>query len=406
MTPDKLFEQFKVAAVDQTELETLLMWHFQNATGVSAKEIHYQRDGEAFALALHYNNNGNLMELKAGPGLRDEDITKIEKRIDQTLICTTGVSVGQTVLFARQPVNGYFKYRDQFQIIPVPPAAPQLPVALGDHPLLLEFTFPTSEDRHIQTIRRARKAKEIELLCVAFTTGIWKGPNQALRHHWVYTEPQDSNTRGSKYLQEIYLYDGQMGHAGKFTDTSNTQPIPLTNHDAYYSKNGINIGESLELPDNLENQVDCFFNAHPDDRERFLRASFWFQHSQHVSSQSKSASFTALMSAIESLMPKAMPTGHCESCNRPISLGSTKRFKDFVEEFVPDQSSSDADKNKLYSLRSALSHGGSLLHSDRNTWLGSMTSGSIKEWANHDAMLRIVRIALTNWIYHSRGEPL
>lgn len=405
MIQDTLFEQFKVAAVVQAELEALLLMHFHHATGVNAKEIHYLRQGEECALALSYDANGKVRSLNAGPGLMDQDLTEIKQKINQLLIQTSGTSVGQTVLFAHQPVSGYFKYRDKFQIVPVPPEAPQLPIAVGDHPLLLQFTFPSSDDHHIQLIRRSRIAREIELLCVAFTNGIGKGQSSILRNHWVNVPAQNQANHKSEYCQEIYLYEGQNCLADAFTETNEIPPIALAPSDAYYKRHGLAIGQNLDLPDALENQLDCFFSAPAEVRERFLRSSFWFQHAQLVATLSKSASFTALMSAIEALMPEAIPTGHCDACNRPISIGSTRRFKDFVEQFIPDQQASSADKGKLYSLRSALSHGGSLLHSDRNGWAAGMTSRSLEEWASYDAMWRIVRIALANWIRTSSGEP-
>lgn len=406
MTQDTLFEQFKVADVDQAELEAILMWHFDCATGLSSKEIHYQRQGVGCALALQYDANGKLRSIKTGPGLRDKDITEITQKIDQLLIQTSGTSVGQTVLFAHQPVNGYFKYRDKFQIVPVPPEAPQPPIAVGDHPLLLQFKFPHSDNVHIEIIRRTRIAREIELLCVALTNGIWKGSNHVAQHHWVNAQPQDQNIHRSEYCQETYFYEGINYIPNTFTGTKAISPIALTPSNDYYSINGFVIGQNLDLPDNFENQLDCFFSAPAEARERFLRSSFWFQHAQLVASISKSASFTALMSAIEVLMPEAIPTGHCDACNRPTSPGSTRRFKEFIEQFAPDIQTSSADKRKLYALRSALSHGGSLLHSDRNGWTPGMTSRSVEEWENHNAMWRILRIALVNWIRTSSGEPL
>jgi hypothetical protein len=406
MIQDTLFEQFKVAAVDQAELEALLLMHFHHATGVNAKEIHYLRQGEKCALALSYDANGKVRSLNAGPGLRDQDLTEIKQKIDQLLIQTSGTSVGQTVLFAHQPVDGHLKYRDKFQIIPVPPEAPQLPIAVGDHPLLLQFTFPHSDDPHIGIIRRTRIAREIELLCAGLTHGIWKGSTHVAQYHWVNAPPQNKNIRRSEYCQGTYFFEGINYVPNTFTETNAISPIALTPSNDYYSSHGVVIGQNLDLPDNFENQLDCFFNAPLEVRERFLMASFWFQHAQLVASISKSASFTALMSAIEALMPKTTPNGYCDACNRPTSPGSTRRFKGFIEQFAPDQQASNADKSKLYALRSALSHGGSLLHSDRFGWSAGMTSKSVEEWENHDAMWRIVRVALTNWLGISSGEPL
>ena len=49
----------------------------------------------------------------------------------------------------------------------------------------------------------------------------------------------------------------------------------------------------LEIPANLETQLDRFFSSSADDQDRFLRACFWFDHAHTVSRHSQSATFCA-----------------------------------------------------------------------------------------------------------------
>ncbi len=55
----------------------------------------------------------------------------------------------------------------------------------------------------------------------------------------------------------------------------------------------------LEVPANLETLLDRFYLSSADDQDRFLRACFWFCHADTVFADSRSASYTALISAIE-----------------------------------------------------------------------------------------------------------
>src|SRR5439155_14540763 len=147
----------------------------------------------------------------------------------------------------------------------------------------------------------------------------------------------------------------------------------------YYTRSGIGSDRVLEVPANLADLLGAFFSLSREHRDAFLRACFWFQHAKMIHSYSRSAAFTAVVSAIEALMPGVKGPEVCEKCGRPIGVGPTKLFMEFVERFAPG-GASEADRRKLYSIRSALSHGGSLLPSDRRTWSPHLTPARIEEW--------------------------
>jgi hypothetical protein len=156
-------------------------------------------------------------------------------------------------------------------------------------------------------------------------------------------------------------------------------------------------GTPLDLPDVLEQLLDAIFAASRDDRDRFLRAAHWFQYARRVANVSRSGAYTALVSAVEALMGDVTPESICPDCQRPLGTGPTKRFIDFVEQYAPATGVTAKDRRKLYSLRSALSHGGTLLHSDRYVW-GGMTSASLSEDDDQRAMWLLVRVVLVNWL--------
>jgi hypothetical protein len=152
------------------------------------------------------------------------------------------------------------------------------------------------------------------------------------------------------------------------------------------------------LPENLEAQFDAYFDSDEHARHRFLRASFWFAHARAVHAMSQSASFTALASAIEALMPVLPQSDPCPKCGKSRGPGPTKQFADFVERYAPSPETSASDRRKLYALRSALSHGGKLLHGDQTGWAYALTPGFLSQWVNMEAMWETVRHALVNWL--------
>ncbi len=399
MAYDNLFTRFHLADVDQSEFEQLLLFHFNHSTGVSPREIHYlraQQDG--IALIARYDSNGELSSLDPGPALQDNDVIQLEEKVNRFLLKSSAENIGQIVLFAHVPTTGHFRYKDRFQILPLPAEAPRPPFLLGDHPLLLQFAVSESEDFQTNSIRRSRIGREIELLCVALTTTIWRSISSVVRHHWVVTSSDDPQNLKSEFLQEGYIYKSANGKLEKFSDTINIPSLTLSATDEYYNRRGIAVDQVLDLPTDFTALLDRFYACSREDRDRFLRASYWFAHAQFVTNISRSASFTALVSAIEALMPPPDSAMKCVTCNRSTGKGPTAQFSDFVSHFAPDPMVSKSDRRKLYSLRSALSHGGSLLHSDRTNWMGGMTGKSIDEWEDHQAMWRIVRVTLVNWL--------
>jgi len=406
MAYDDLLKRFRLADVDQSEFEQLLLAHFKQSTGVSPREIHYlcaQQDG--IALIVRYDSNGELSSLEAGTALQSTDVIQLEEKVNRFLLKTSAESIGQIVLFAHVPTTGHFRYRDSFQILPMPAEAPRPEYMLGEHPLLVQFTVPESEDFQTNLIRRSRIGREIELLCVALTTTIWRSTSSVVRHHWVMTSSKNPENLKSEFLQEGYIYKGANGKVEKFSETIHIPALTFNATNEYYNRRGIAVDQVLDLPTDFTVLLDRFYALPREDPDRFLRASYWFAHAQFVSNISRSASFTALVSAIEALMPPPDVSLKCVTCNRSTGKGPTAQFSDFVSCFAPDPMVSNSDRRKLYSLRSALSHGGSLLHSDRTGWMGGMTGKSIDEWEDHQAMWRIVRVTLVNWLLFKKENP-
>src|SRR4051794_8958891 len=116
------------------------------------------------------------------------------------------------------------------------------------------------------------------------------------RKHWVIDFQNDQVVLPSKFLQEGYSWHGSVADAADFSATDDcTQPMTSVPIDEYYGRPGLSAESVLDVPANLTQQLDKFHALSAADCDKFLRASYWFQHAHTVFSYSKSASFVALV---------------------------------------------------------------------------------------------------------------
>ena len=131
-----LFEMFRASEVDHGELTEILLHHFKTAIQQTDNEVLYPGHSTEYAVRLIYGRRG-LKAIMPGPRLTDEDIKTIRRSVKEELLAPSGERVGSRILFAAVPVEGFCRYRDRFQIIPVPPDAPRPNVLMADHPFII-----------------------------------------------------------------------------------------------------------------------------------------------------------------------------------------------------------------------------------------------------------------------------
>jgi len=398
MASENLFDIFQASVVGQEELEQILGGYFHGASGLSPDEIVYPGHKTEYALKLRYSN-GSLASIEPGPKLTTDDIETIKCKIATDILAAAGTHVGRALLFSAVPVVGYFKYRDVIQILPVPPEAPQHQSfsIMGGHPFLLEFRFPSSPNPMIRMTRRMVRQRELELLLAGLLEYSIRGLGP-VRFHWVLQPHDRPDQWSSVCLQEGYTWPGASFEADDFTRAETLPRVTEVDFSTYYRQFGISFNQVFEVPKDLALLLDRFFALPKGDRDRFLRSCFWLRHSHAVHHYSRSAAFTALISAVEALFPDKESSAVCEYCKHPLGPGPTQRFADFVERYAPGGGLSERERKKFYWMRSALSHGGSLLHSDRPEVSFALTPDQIGEWQNATTTSKLVRIVLVNWL--------
>ena len=396
MAAEDYFSALHCSETDQREFEYVVGEYFGHGRLVGAQEIYHARTGGGCALRLQYDDNGKLTKILAGADLEPGQIEELQKKIEKELLSAAARKVRRHVLFAVVPTVGFFRYKGVFQIVPVPPEAPRPKQILGEHPFFLEFALGISSNFAITNLRHAKTERQLELALSSILAYHITSIGPTLQQHWSIDLVGDTIVLPSKFLQEGYSWNGAVLEIDDFSSTQGLPALETVDLNTYYSTRGISVDQKLNIPSDAEDQLDHFFALSVDNREKFLRASYWFQHADVVFNQSRSASFIALVSAIEALMPPPKGGKQCTHCKQMLGIGPTKQFIDFVEALIPDASIPESERKRFYRARSALSHGGKLLANDHGVW--GFTPRQLGEGQDADMVWRIAQAVLHNWL--------
>src|SRR5277367_2172404 len=73
------------------------------------------------ALIVRYSkSSARIVDIELGPSIGPNDIAQIVEKLQALLLSAPEYRIGQMVMFATLALTGWFRYRDKFQLIPVP----------------------------------------------------------------------------------------------------------------------------------------------------------------------------------------------------------------------------------------------------------------------------------------------
>lgn len=380
--------------VDAQELQALVLSFYSRGKHLDGRLIGYGREENSIAIIIQFTKAGSIASIKPGPDYIDAEVETLAKFIKEQLIDESDTAVGRRIMFAGTPFRGSYRYRDRFQILPVPPEAPRPVFGTGGHPFQIEVAFRDASDWSVKSRRMMQAAHEIELLCSALLGPVVLPALNQFNCHWVMTSFESEPTYS--YSQGGYGWPGMKGpYDSAFSSLDGFPPAKWEDAQTYYTENSIGAGEALALPSTFNQSLDTYFALSQDDRKRFLAACYWYQQYGRLWAISRSAAFVALVSAVEALTIQS-DSVTCDHCHSKISAGPTQLFAAFIEKFVPNASATSASRKALYRLRSQITHGDKILLSDRAEWIGGFVS--TQEQMEIYRLHGIVRIAIINWL--------
>lgn len=382
--PTELFKRLTAFGLPLDEVEEVVASHFRHSTWTDSGHVQFGHFGPLHpvtALTLLLGDDRNPIDATEGPGLRADDIEQIEATLKKLSSTSTYVHYRQ-VAFSSAPVKSAFKYKDYFQILPMPAGSPVPIEAIAQWPLLFEFTYMGSRNMSIDERRRGMaQSKLLSLLNTLLVSGVWVA-RQSGEKVWVMGE-----RGGTQYVQTGYYHPVPGGST--FLEGALYPPMRRTPSLAYYG-GLIDTMSGFCLPDDIETSLDNYHAMSEVDRDRFDIASHWFSRCPELKNISMSAGIVALVTALEALAPK--PTvPPCPTCG---NVGSAVRgFRVLLDAAGGNHTEA---KDQFYKLRSRIAHGVWLQHSDYSTW-GGGSHARLEEF-DVDRLEELVRYVLCNWL--------
>jgi hypothetical protein len=342
--------------------------------------------------------------------------------LDKTLI-TSVPKVGRDYSFSGHRVLGSWRgNRSGVQIVPPPARAPRAPYEMAEHPFILEFPLKASSFWPITNHRRLTGHRSLSLLLNALLSP--RISAQSVRHEscwatiyqhqggnkWIETakrvirrltfRPAKRNEFTTMWVQKSFFAELNDPVSDVLSPISGERLEEFEPDDYYTNVRGYD-GKGLRVPSDLDESICRYIQLSSNHKEKFDRAAFWLDLASRQWTMSMSASFAALVTAIEALTEGRgdIHNFDCPVCGKPTqheSPGATRRFKDFFDTYAPGAALAKR-RDKLYDLRSDIVHGSKLTDLDRTFAIGMTPRQSMEDDLNRE-LWGLTRTAIRNWL--------
>jgi hypothetical protein len=401
-----------IGEIDDDELIIILESKLPRSAQFRPGEVEYRTMSDDSVLTLKYQD-GKIVDAEAWRAMTTDLEREICTEVDAAL-SQGDAAICRWTMFSGRPVEGTWRYRDDFQIVPAPLEAPRPGHLWGaEHPFLVDFVFKNSTDQRIQRLRYARKAADLLLVLNLLLNTRITAPTNRARKHWVWA-PQGSAIL-TIWASEGYIIPNLVYIVDDFLDVD-ASLLELIPADRYHSREGYT--DTLAAPAELTELLDAFGALTADDRERFLRACYWHHTASTVWPYSQSLHLTSLVNSIECLSSVG-PTRHTPEGPRDMfsafmrrfaprrhssadsGLGPTALFKSLMRKFAPGAPSGKM-LDSIYKTRSNITHGERLLHLDAGPPPASLSQNAAIDREVGDSAVVLCRGALINWLWNQR----
>jgi hypothetical protein len=407
--PRSLWNEFAADRLDHRALQHIIQRNFSSGCQPGAREVVYPGEPPEYAVRLQFSKDDSLVGIEAGPLLTPDVEARLRAAITDALV-DTGPKVFRQVRFADHKLTGAWRYKDHFQILPVPATAPQLDCLVGDHPFIIEVKIIGSKEGFLTSLRAAQAMRRTELLLAGLVNNSVH-PLVARSFHGYWVCPPGNSYLEAAYLQPYYYCD--LPHAGD-DFSSASDPAPLVTPLLLYRPWTMVGGEPFAVPNDLTSSLDSFHSLSTEAQEQFLRSCYWLRQAHREFLESFSSAFMAVITAAEALFETKLGD-RCACCGQPqYRLRSS--FAQLLQTLVPlaeitsapygGGRSFESRVKDLYDTRSTIAHGSDLRGWDDETY-------AFTPLQSHDdddlrTLLRIMPLVLAGWLREqvSRADEL
>jgi hypothetical protein len=369
-----------------------------------------------------------IVAIEPGQAFDVSEWNRVSEEIEKSILAGP-LRVGREYSFSSFRVLASWRGdRSGVQILPPPDDAPRAHVEMAAHPFILEFPIQASDFWPVTNHRRMREHRSLTLLLNVLLAGRTSVQPRRLEHFWAIM-PRDHDGLRKKWLQKVrqflswwsrrsrsafgtdeikwvqQFYFAKLGEAViEELSPPAVEQLEEVEPEEYYTTVGHD-GKGLRVPADLDESICCYTALSARNQAQYDRATFWIDMASRQWNTSVSASFAALVSAIESLTERGNTHQiKCPICGNPTQHelpGATRRFKDFFDTYAPGAALAKR-RDDMYSLRSGILHGSELMQLDQD-----LAFGWDPPWWNemelHEELWGLTRVALRNWLKKPPG---
>lgn len=305
------------------------------------------------------------------------------------------------IAFTKTPLRKAFRYRDVFQLVPyTTDFKPEVSKYVVDYPCFLEYSLP---DDHCDLKAQWDKDRELPVLLTAFSVyrvfiydfhaSSWGVNFPTFSIDYIAKETQKSyeeirsETPEFNYAGFFYQDPKQILKENAFTEIAEENRMAVLKRylsyiaieqDRYDIRNDY---AEINFSEETIRCLDAYFAMGEVQRKKIYSAARLISDCIAIKGYRHSLSFMAGVAALETMadmvtkeneqVVEDCPSCHaiasspykCQKCGRPI-WGVTAKVKNFLKEYVSNNKADVKMYNRIYDLRSKITHTGDIFIND------------------------------------------
>lgn len=328
----------------------------------------------------------------------------------------------RTIIFTKTPLEGYFRYKDEFQVFPANFENMPKSKLQRHYPVVLEYVitenetivlseFEGLEDLATLTATTISKVDKLLNLLTLHTNHIF------FRYHdtngtWglpiLYDNSgEEANEWSSKWNLSMFYWP-EMASQLKIDSFSVPicEEVEYVRHFEYYMKNpniDFDIERPISFPNSIYSSLDSYFSLEKEDLIIVNAAIDHMESSIELRFHKKTLSTISAFTAIETMVnheSRDITQQKCELCGQ-LQFKVAKKFRDYLLKYIGKSTSNKKKFNTFYSMRSKILHTGEPLETEK-LWNNLPKSVKDKEFLSHMEIIQLAKFSIIHWLIRNK----